>query len=228
VLADLQTNALRSSEDLGTEVSQDASGPGTSGEGFLTVLIGHSSPVLCVTEDLPPGRLHAEVHAPSFIPVSPPQRQPPSDLWPPHPGDTTALPTSPQYPRVLAATPVSARNSLKDLEADKDARVSEMRKSIEQQEAEKALGALNDAKIQELDVSEMRKSIEQLEAQKVLVFLKEAKIQELEMKVLQMTEKDAKIHELQTKQASMTDELKKATENETSAVTVLKAANEVP
>ena len=38
----------------------------------------------------------------------------------------------------------------------------------------------------------------------------------------------AKIHELQTKQASMTDELKKATENETSAVTVLKAANEVP
>jgi len=199
VLADLQTNALRSSEDLGTEVSQDASGPGTSGEGFLTVLIGHSSPVLCVTEDLPPGRLHAEVHAPSFIPVSPPQRQPPSDLWPPHPGDTTALPTSPQYPRVLAATPVSARNSLKDLEADKDARVSEMRKSIEQ-----------------------------LEAQKVLVFLKEAKIQELEMKVLQMTEKDAKIHELQTKQASMTDELKKATENETSAVTVLKAANEVP
>jgi chromosome segregation ATPase len=51
---------------------------------------------------------------------------------------------------------------------------------------------------------------------------------DVEMKVLQMAEKDAKIHELQTKQASMTDELKKATENETSAVTVLKAANEVP
>ena len=50
---------------------------------------------------------------------------------------------------------------------------------------------------------------------------------DVEMKVLQMTEKDAKIHELETKQASMTDELKKANANETSAVTVLKAANEV-
>jgi hypothetical protein len=47
------------------------------------------------------------------------------------------------------------------------------------------------------------------------------------MKVLQMAEKDAKIHELETKQASVTDELKKANANETSAVTVLKAANEV-
>jgi hypothetical protein len=191
------------------EVSQDAGDPGTSGEGFLHVLIGHSSPVLCVTEDLPPGRML------------------PSDLWPPHPGDTTALPTSPQYPRVLAATPVSARNSLKDLEADKDARISEICKSIEQQGAEKAFVALNDAKIQELEINEMRKSIELLEAQKTLVFLKDAKIQELEMKVLQMAEKDAKIHELETKQASVTDELKKANANETSAVTVLKAANEV-
>ena len=68
---------------------------------------------------------------------------------------------------------------------------------------------------------------EQLEAQQTLVFLKDAKIQELEMKVLQMAEKDAKIHELETKQASVTDELKKANANETSAVTVLKAANEV-
>ncbi len=124
------------------------------------MLIGHSSPVLCVTEDLPPGRML------------------PSDLWPPHPGDTTALPTSPQYPRVLAAIPVSARNSLKDLEADKDARISEICKSIEQQGAEKALVALNDARIQELEINEMRKSIELLEAQKTLVFLKDAKIQE--------------------------------------------------
>ena len=90
-----------------------------------------------------------------------------------------------------------------------------------------------------LGLQALRKSIEQLEADRValkhgalnlhdMITLREAKIQELEMKVLQMAEKDAKIHELQTKQANMTDELKKATENETSAVTVLKAANEVP
>ena len=77
-----------------------------------------------------------------------------------------------------------------------------------------------------LDLQALRKSIKQLEADRVA--LKDAKIQELEMKVLQMAEKDAKIHELETKQASVTDELKKANANETSAVTVLKAANEVP
>ena len=89
-----------------------------------------------------------------------------------------------------------------------------------------------------LDLQALRKSIKQLEADRValkdgalnlhdMITLREAKIQELEMKVLQMAEKDAKIHELETKQASMTDELKKANANETSAVTVLKAANEV-